>query len=507
MYWLRLIAVTLSTLAGTLASQGSVAAEVIDADTALARLGLGVLEDVEVEGAVDLSVLDIPKADLRVRNVRFRGPVLGDGLERSGALYFDETIFEDEVSFENARLGAFSCFRCQILVSARFSDTRFAGDLSWIGVNAGTADIVRFDRARFLSDARFEVSIFPDRVFFQESRFEAPVTFAGSQGGLALFVKTEFAAEAVFRHVTFEEFRFGLPARITGASERIDAVSRFRGPVDFRRSQIDTLIFDAAIFEKDAMLRGMTLGSVSFRNSLASAGTLDLRNSSITGRLFLEGALLSALRIDWQVAEHALAAAASTSETYRSSAESLRQAGQRLDAMRADYTADRLDTYASDISIGERFARQLNWVLWSWPTRNGTGFDRLFALYTGLWCLVWSLAIWARKRIIATPIAPTGKDKPAGRATWYIEAEGTFPAGAYCAIGTGAATRVVSNFTTGLLFSTQPTGARYANYSAVWDVDVFGLAFRGARVLALGLLALAVLVLANRVQAIGALLP
>jgi hypothetical protein len=223
-------------------------------------VGSGVVFD----RTLDLSGSQITGA-VKMQGAEFREPVLLGSPPAPGATQFREKVdfslakFDDFVSFEKARFSK----------DADFVYTRFGSEAIFTGgmFDAG----VKFDRAWFTSSADFRLRLFRSSASFVASEFRGPADFS----------QARFLREADLTLVRFDDDGAFVGTEFAGSGSDY--------AVSFERVTAEGSVnFGFGSFWNDADFRGMTTRSVSFedaqfprRPSIVMAGfsAVDLRMS------------------------------------------------------------------------------------------------------------------------------------------------------------------------------------------------------------------------------------
>ncbi len=388
----------------------------------------GHLDDVQIEGALDLAGLTTPdggplilyKVDLRgalrgapaaalqiwdsvlgglrAPHTEWRSPVDIESSEITGHVNLDGARFEKGFACRRCTFSSLSAFRARFDDDADFSFSDFKGL-----VNFGAA---RFHSAAF-DGARFEEADgpnFSETDFAGEARFarvstaEAPVNFLGAS----------FRGEANFRRCDFGR----------GVFSRLNAPDKRAGPIDTEIASFGQLAdfrscefrrgadFAAAAFQAGARFDGATIpeGVLDLRGLTRVEGEIVLRDIKTGPRatLALDEESIAHLQLDSAGLDPARWRGLSP-DVLDSIADRAKALGFESSARRLHYVANTQRAWGAGATLADR----AKWAS-QWPSANGTDLVRPLVLGGVLWLCA---ALLTLKRGVLVEVAASGEEK------------------------------------------------------------------------------------------------
>jgi len=214
------------------------------------------------------------------------------------------------------------------------------------------------------------------------------------------------------------------PSLNSEAAPRFSPHASFAETGDFRRCRLGAMGLDDVSVGGRLDLRHAVFGAggLSAFNVSAQDGAIDLRGAQWDGPLLLSSDELNQFQMTWPDLEPWLRFARASDEDsaadtdpieqrfveprdYRNLARYLRAQGEAIPAQRAEYQQKALEW--DQLRGGENDAAfvALEWLLWTWPTRNGTSLGRLLWLASLLLIFATGLLWFDRKRLVVVPLS------------------------------------------------------------------------------------------------------
>ena len=431
----------------------AVAAEprrVLSASSMLTELARsGVVSDAVIAEDIDLGKLSVTSVDeppvARFENVAFAGrlfgtPPVGLSIERSSICaletergdWLHQTMLR-WVTIGSMRLkhskvhGGWACLECHICRAA-LEDARFDGDATFIGTvfgevaaqeicrapierscgatnfaEASFAGVARFDRVTFSTPTSFNGADFMQGARFPRLTATAPLDFIG----------VRFRGDVEFRDCRLERVDFGAAAGSSGSSHE---ASEFGARADFRGCTFGGLLrFDNSVLTGDALFsRASIAGDVASFRGVLGAHSLDLRGLTLKSqqaRVVLDATAADLVRLDWQtLGPSVLRGAQELPASERlpmleGLEQRLEQQGDARSARQVGFEAARerrlQGNSGCDDGLGACIASEAEWLLWTYPTRNGGDPTFLFAALILLWCGITAASLPRGRLLVA----------------------------------------------------------------------------------------------------------
>jgi uncharacterized protein YjbI with pentapeptide repeats len=439
-----LLAALTSPAAASEARRVLSAAEMLDE---LARSG--VVRDVVIEEDINLDVLVAPAQLAHFIHVDFRGMLRGAPLVRlsiqdglicgleAGHSEWTQSVVLRGTRIGNARFvggrlrGEWVCFECRFC-RANFVDAQFDQDVTFIGArfgeptnslcvpprpalrDCGAAD---FSESRFAGAARFDRVDFAVPASFIGAEFVQAARFPRITAAASLdFIGARFLSDAEFRDCLLQDINFG--SSHPASEETAEVVGR----ADFRGCRFQGAIrFDNTVFGGDALFGRAVIAAetASFRGVLG-ARSLDLRGLALGGRqprLILDAAAADIVRLDWPVQGAAVLRGAATLPAQQrlpmleALDRRLAEQGEARAALQVGFEARRQRrseaSSCAGAGLGACLAEQVEWLLWTLPTRNGSDPSWPAAGLLLLWAGIGAASL-PRGRLLILPTTDTG---------------------------------------------------------------------------------------------------
>ncbi|SDR63761.1 hypothetical protein SAMN05519103_09008 [Rhizobiales bacterium GAS113] len=394
----------------------------------------GVVSDAVIAEDIDLARLSPPSFGgpplAHFENIAFTGhlsgtPPVGLIVERGSicALEAERSDWPHPVMLRGVTISAmrvrqarfhaeWTCFECRVC-RAVFEGARFDGEATFIGTAFGEAapqeicsvpterscGVTNFAEASFAAIARFDRTSFQTPASFNGAEFAQSARFPRLVATAPLdFIGAHFRGDAEFRDCRLQRADFGAAAGASGGSHE---ASEFAARADFRGCAFGGLLrFDNAEFAGDALFsRASLTGDIASFRGVLGARSLDLRGlvlPSPQARLVLDATAADIVRLDWPTLGPAVLRGAQelpVSERLpmlESLEQRLGQQGDARAARQVGFEAEQQRRLHEEADCGPRLgaclASEVEWLLWTYPTRNGSDPTLLFAALILLWC-------------------------------------------------------------------------------------------------------------------------
>ena len=277
------------------------------------------LRDVDLHGTRWSEALAIENSAVTNRawfdDAQFDAPFVLHATTLSGQTLFPHTRFAAPVEITS------SLFRpaLPLRASVNFSDSRFSAPARFYRRDFGTG--VRFDTARFVSDASF---------------LGLKVT------GRANWRNVMFGGDAKSRFYQLDDADLG----------DIEQMSVFMRLADFRGCTVSSLRLYYADIRGDMLLANMRVspGDLTLKRASLRGATNDFSGLKVSGKLDLRSAHIANLQMSWSEISPALQRSAPSSDT-------LRPILRRLEELKKDDEAREAFAVLADLSIEKRLAQ------------------------------------------------------------------------------------------------------------------------------------------------------